>query len=323
MGAAAGDQLDPRDRPQHVLEAGQFLDRDPVVSVHPAGDGLAERFGLLVDLLEHEVLVAALLGGLGRPVDGRDRSFERAAPSTSVMVTPHGRRSATSPSSRNTIWSVWARIAATSEARKLSPSARPTTSGTLWRAPTRRSPSPRCIATIAYAPSVWRRAWRSASARSPVVGLLDQVGDRFGVGLGRQRVAARLQPVAELAEVLDDPVVDDRDLAGAVLVRMGVEVVRPAVGGPAGVGEADGGVRGAIGDGGLEVRQLAGPLLDEQVARVVDQRDARRIVAAVLEAPKAFDEDRPRLTGTRIADDAAHGVMPLRSCRATLAARSW
>ena len=32
---------------------------------------LAERLGLLVDLLEHEVVVAALLGGLGRPVDDR------------------------------------------------------------------------------------------------------------------------------------------------------------------------------------------------------------------------------------------------------------
>ena len=41
-----------------------------------------------------------------------------------------------------------------------------------------------------------------------LVGLLDQVGDRLGVRLGGQRVAVRLQLVPELAEVLDDPVVD-------------------------------------------------------------------------------------------------------------------
>ena len=46
---------------------------------------LAERFGLLVDLLEHEVLVAALLGGLGRPVDGRHRRARAGRPSTSVI----------------------------------------------------------------------------------------------------------------------------------------------------------------------------------------------------------------------------------------------
>ena len=90
VGAAAGDQLDPVDRAQDLLEPGQFLDVDPVVAGHPAGDGLAERLGLLVDLLEHEVLVAALLGGLGRPVDRRSPCRSSGRPSTSVIVTPHG-----------------------------------------------------------------------------------------------------------------------------------------------------------------------------------------------------------------------------------------
>ena len=42
------------------------------------------------------------------------------------------------------------------------------------------------------------------------------------------------------------------------------------------------------------------------VARVVDERDAGRVVAAVLEALEPLDEDRARLPGTRVADDAAH-----------------
>ena len=41
------------------------------------------------------------------------------------------------------------------------------------------------------------------------------------------------------------------------------------------------GVRSAM--RGLEIDQLAGALLDEQVARVVDERDPGRVVAAVLE----------------------------------------
>ena len=72
---AAGDELDPGHGPEHVFEAGELLDDDAAVLVDPSDDRLAERLGLLVDLLEHEVLVAALLGGLGRPVDRRDRSF--------------------------------------------------------------------------------------------------------------------------------------------------------------------------------------------------------------------------------------------------------
>ena len=61
-----------------------------------------------------------------------------------------------------------------------------------------------------------------------------------------------------------------------------------------------------VGDRRLEVGQLAGLLLDEQVAVVVDQRDAGRVVAAVLEALEALDEDGARLPRTRVADDAAH-----------------
>ena len=87
---------------------------------------------------------------------------------------------------------------------------------------------------------------------------------------------------------------------------MGVEVVRPAVGRPAGVGEADRGVRRPVGDRGREVRELAGLLLDEQVAVLVDERDPGRVVAAVFEPLQALDQDRPRFTGPGIADDSAH-----------------
>ena len=116
------------------------------------------------------------------------------------------------------------------------------------------------------------RAARTASAVTGV-GLFDEVGDGLGVRLGSQDVAAFLEAVAQLPEVLDDPVVDDRNLAGAILVRMGVEVVRSSVGRPAGVRQADGRMGRPVRDGGLEIGQLAGALLHEQVARVVDQGD--------------------------------------------------
>ena len=142
------------------------------------------------------------------------------------------------------------------------------------------------------------------------VGLLDEVSDGLRVRLGDERVATFLQPVAERAEVLDDPVVDDRDVAGAVLVRVSVQVVRSPVRRPAGVGQTDRSMRCPPGDGALEVHQLAGSLLDEQVAGVIHEGDARRIVAPVLQASKTLDQDRSRLVGSRIADDAAHGVTP-------------
>jgi hypothetical protein len=139
-----------------------------------------------------------------------------------------------------------------------------------------------------------------------VVGLLDEVRDGLGVGLGDERMAARLEPVAKRLEVLDDAVVDDRDPPGAVHLRVGVEVVRPAVGRPAGVCQPDRGVRRALGDRGSQVAQLAGALLHEHLALVVDERDPGRVIAAVFEPPEPLHEDRACRARPRVANDSAH-----------------
>ena len=67
-----------------------------------------------------------------------------------------------------------------------------------------------------------------------VVGILEQVRDHLGIGLGRKGVAARGELLAKLAEVLDDPVQDDREVvvvAGRQRVRVQLgdaAVCRPA-----------------------------------------------------------------------------------------------
>ena len=45
----------------------------------------------------------------------------------------------------------------------------------------------------------------------------------------------------------------------------------------------------------------------EQVAAIVDQRDPRRVIAAILEPGEPLDEDGTRLPGSRVTHDAAHG----------------
>ena len=91
---------------------------------------------------------------------------------------------------------------------------------------------------------------RRRSASSPSIGRRvgepvvrqatgDQVGDHFGVGRRAETVAFAFQPLLERAEVLDHAVVDDGHDAVAAEVRMGVDVGRRAVRGPAGVADAD------------------------------------------------------------------------------------
>ena len=144
------------------------------------------------------------------------------------------------------------------------------------------------------------------------VRLLHEVRQRLGVRLRRQHVPARLEAVAQLAEVLDDPVVDDGDRARAVHVRVGVQVVRATVCRPPRVGQADPGVRRPVEERRLQVGELAGALLDEELAGLGDQGDPGRVVAAVLETPKPLEEDRAGRPGARVSDDAAHAVECLR-----------
>jgi len=114
-----------------------------------------------------------------------------------------------------------------------------------------------------------------------------------------------LQLVLQLEVVLDDAVVDDDDLAGAIAVRVGVLLRRPAVRRPAGVADAElaGDRLGA--DGVLEARELAGapPHVNRAVAH---DGHAGRVVTAVLEATQPVDEDGHHGFRADVADDAAH-----------------
>ncbi len=159
-----------------------------------------------------------------------------------------------------------------------------------------------------------------------VVVAVDEVGDDFGVGLGDEVVAGGLQLGAQLVVVLDDPVVHQADPAGGGDARgfarigdrdarpvrevgMGVVHHRRAVRRPAGVGDA-GAAMQVI---GLHVRRELGHA--RRAARpaqlaVLVQGDAARVVAAVLEAAQAFDQDRNDVSRADGSDDSAHGWDP-------------
>ncbi len=100
--------------------------------------------------------------------------------------------------------------------------------------------------------------------------LLDEVGDDLGVGLGDELVALGGELFLEGEVVFDDAVVDDDEGAGAVAVGVGVLFGGAAVGGPAGVADAEGAVEGVVGDDGLEVAELAGGAAELEYAVAVE-----------------------------------------------------
>ena len=139
--------------------------------------------------------------------------------------------------------------------------------------------------------------------------LLDQMRHHLGVGLADELVTLGGELGAQLAKVLDDPVVDQMDASGAVLVGMGVDQGGPPMGGPPGMADAQ--VAGRLGP----LLQAAGELGDLAFAldhrrgagaMGVEDRHPGRVVAAVFEPPQAVDQDRRGGAGTGVADDAAH-----------------
>src|SRR5664280_1244544 len=129
------------------------------------------------------------------------------------------------------------------------------------------------------------------------------MGDHLGVGFAGELGAVLDQPFAQLAEILDDAVMGDRDAVGGV--RMGVALGRLAVRGPAGMADADIAGERLARQALFQRGELALGAPASQGA-VIQGGDPGGVVAAVFEALERFDQ----MAGDRLAsddsDDPAH-----------------
>src|SRR4051812_45341971 len=98
-------------------------------------------------------------------------------------------------------------------------------------------------------------------------------------------MATRYQPMLELEVVFDDPVLNDRDLAAGIAVRVGVLLSHRAVGGPARVADPARPTGGLLAQMRYQVGQLADTAAQLHAFAVVD-RDPGRIIAAIFQAPQ-------------------------------------
>jgi hypothetical protein len=121
------------------------------------------------------------------------------------------------------------------------------------------------------------------------VQVLDQVRQDFGVGFRAEDVTPFGERGAQGVGVLDDPVVRQGNRPAAIGVRVRVDGIGNAVGGPARVGDAgpSGGERSA--ERLFERGDLAGGFVDLD-ASLVYQRQAGLVIPAVLEALEPFEE---------------------------------
>ena len=128
--------------------------------------------------------------------------------------------------------------------------------------------------------------------------------DGLRVGLRLGQVAVLGEVGEQLAEILDDAVVDHRDLVGRV--RMGIALGRRAVGGPARVADADHAVERLDAQLCREIAELALGAAARDLA-ALERRDAGAVIAAILEPLQRIDQARRDRFDPDDPDDAAHG----------------
>ena len=144
--------------------------------------------------------------------------------------------------------------------------------------------------------------------------IVDAVRDDLGIGLRGKAVTQPLKIGAQLVVVLDDAVVDDRKpVAGDM--RMGIPLARHAVCGPARVCNTDVAVRRRLLEGFLQHFHLADGSQALQVLRAIQHRDAGRVIAAIFEPAQTFHQDGDDIAFGDRSDDSAHEFCLLRCGR--------
>ena len=131
----------------------------------------------------------------------------------------------------------------------------------------------------------------------------DEMGDDFGVGVAGKHRAVRDQLLLQLAEILDDAVMHDRNKVGRM--RVGIGFGRLAVRGPAGMADAGRTAQRRSLQQLLEIAQLAFGAPPAELP-VLDGGDARGIIAAIFEALQRVDELLGNRPFAQNANDAAH-----------------
>ena len=143
-------------------------------------------------------------------------------------------------------------------------------------------------------------------ARSGLDQFRHQMRDHFGIGIAFKGPAALGQRVTQLLEILDDPIVDQRQHLGGMWV--GIGRCRRAVGGPAGVGDPGCAGRGIARQLRHQPLQFARRTAADQFA-AMDRANPGAIIAAVFHPPQPIDQPLCHRVLADDADNTAHEEM--------------
>ena len=276
VGGAAADDIQTADGADGVLIQGDLGQVDAAV-LDAGRKGIPHRCGLLVDLLHHEMLIAAFFGCFGIPLDGGGRLFDALLidvvelnvvrrHADDLLIVNVVDRAGVLEQGRNVGGDQVALFrCADDEGAVLAD--RVDYTGLVGKQ------NAQGIAAADVHHHAGDGVQRIARRLAAVI-VIHHLGDHFGVGLGGKIVAAGRQAVLEFLIVFNDAVMDHRDLVVTGIMGVRVDGGRLAVGRPAGVADAAGpGDRGAAVGHFIQNAQAAFGLDDLDLACGVLHRD--------------------------------------------------
>jgi hypothetical protein len=240
VGGAACDDHDTAHAPdQRLVERAVLVQPHPVAGGGAIGDRVGDHVGLLVDLLEHVGLIAALLGCVLVPVKGLDgplqllaeRSGDRdplGAQRDDLVVVQELDLPGVCEERRHGRGQELLVLAPPHDQRALS-------AGAHERVGLVQAHRHERVVALQLAVGGAHRG-----GQVPLVVARDEVGDRLGVGLGGEHAALGEQPLLEGHVVLDDPVHHHMHPIAGIAVRVGVALADAPVRRPPRVPDARG-----------------------------------------------------------------------------------
>ena len=326
-GGAAGNDVHGGDIGQKRIGESGPGQVDPAV-LQNAVQGIADSGGLFVDLLEHEMLIAALFGGLGVPGDLGGLVLDHIA--VQVIENDLARGEAR----HLEIADVIDRAGMLQNGRDIGGQIALAVGDAENHGAVLPGGEDLAGVVAEHQGEGIGAADTDHGARNRVHGaelvflviVVDQLDDHLGIGLGIEGIAVPQELGLELGIVLDNAVVDaddtglDRAGAGAGAVaadmRMGVGLAGLAVGGPAGMTDAAGaGKRAAVVGFFGEVPKLAGGFDHLGELRPVPDGQAGGVIAAVFELLQPFQQNRGGLMRPGETDNSAHMCSSLKDER--------
>ena len=303
---SAGHNEDLVDVPDLLIRHVQ-VPQHHLTTLDAGGSGLPDGTGLLVDLLEHEVLVPALLGGGHVPVhmavfllDGAHLAVvypdALSTENGQLAVVQIGDVPCVADDGRHVGGDHVLSLTEAQQQRRILPGAQQTV----------RVVGADDAQSIGPVHGVEHPDHGLKDVAAVGIVVVQQLGYHLRVRLGPKAVALVEQLLLQLGVVFDNAVVYHSDAATLAHMGVGVDVIGLPVGGPAGVTDAQMArqIRPVVGQIAEHLQPATG-LLHPQLP-IAAHGDARRVVAPVLQTAQTVQQDGSRFLLAHVSYNSAH-----------------